>query len=100
MPTLRTLTQPIFIAALSEGLLHIPQCPVLMLPPPPDYHGPWDVAWSSTDYLAITGIRSCVPTGLGFLKGGATSSSCPEGKGVKRWETRSPLQPSSPRKGI
>lgn len=81
-PTPLTLTQNVLISALLEGLLHIPQSPAVMLPPPLGSHSPWDVYWPGTDRTAITGVRSCVPIGLEFLKGGAMPNSGPEGKGI------------------
>lgn len=52
-PTLLTLTQNVLISALSEGRLHIPQSPALILPPPLVSHGPWDVPWPSADHYFI-----------------------------------------------
>lgn len=91
------LTQNALVSALPEGLLHILQSPVLMLPPPLGSHGAWDIPNPAPITLSLLGSGVVSPQDWGFLKGGAMSGlcsreGCEEVRGIL-------LQPTSPKKG-
>lgn len=87
------LTQNALISALSEGLLRIPQSPVLMLPPSLASHSPWDYAPIT---LPLLGSGAVCPQDWRFLKGGVTSGLCSRERGE---EVRGAPAAKLPKKG-